>query len=194
MAKYTYIMLMVLMIGFTSIAQPAHAESAEDFITTIGQDVLKIASNKGLNAAGKEQKLSSMFKRNIDFKWIGGFVLGKHKRAASPEQLTRYNKAYENFIVKSYGSRFKDYAGETFKIISSNSASAEKSIVKTEIVRPAESNILVDYKVKKAGNSFKVYDIIVEGVSLITTQRSEFNSVITRKSLDTLIKALEKKA
>lgn len=194
MIKYTYFFMMILFVSFTSIAQPAHAESAEDFITTLGEDVLKIAAKKQLNHSQKETELANMFKRNIDFKWIGGFVLGKHKRTASPEQLTRYDAAYEKFIIKSYGSRFKDYAGETFKIISSSSEGADKTIVKTEIVRPTESNVLVDYKVKKSGNSYKVYDLIVEGISLITTQRSEFNSVITRKDLNTLIKALEKKA
>lgn len=194
MTTLTRFLSLIILITITTNPVIASAKTAESFITSLGEEVLQIASNKGLNTTQKEQKISSMFKKNIDFQWIGGFVLGKHKRSASTEQITRYNKAYEGFIVRSYGSRFKDYAGETFKIISSAPQGAGKHLVKTEIIRPAESNILVDYKVKKAGSSFKVYDIIVEGVSLITTQRSEFNSVINRKDLNTLISALEKKA
>jgi len=190
----TRFLSLIFIVSLTASPALATPKEAESFISSIGQNVLKIASDKSTNAAQKEQKLSSMFKKSIDFNWIGDFVLGKHKRSASTEQIARYKKAYQGFVINSYGSRFKDYSGETFDIISSSSEGGNKYLVKSEIIRPAESNVLVDYKVKQSGSDFKVYDIAVEGVSLITTQRSEFNSVITRKGLDALIAALEKKS
>ena len=93
MARFFTVFVVILALAITGTPAFANAKNAESFITTIGEDVLKIAANKGESDSAKEQKLTELFRKNIDFQWISDFVLGKHKRAASPEQLARYNKA-----------------------------------------------------------------------------------------------------
>lgn len=184
------------LFSISLLAPQAHAASAADvekFIGTLGNKVLELLNNKNVNATDKEQQLKSIFRENVDTDWIGQFVLGKYWREATPDQQKKYLSLYREFLIQSYTGRFKDYSGESFKITGSHDEGDNKYLLNTEIVRPQNPSVLVDYKVRGTGAQMKVYDIVVEGVSLITTQRSEFTSVISRKGLDALITALDKK-
>ena len=192
--KFNIFLAVIVMLIGISMSAIASEKSAKTFVDSLGSKVITIITDAKLSDDNKEIKLSKMFRDSVDFEWIGNFVLGKHKRKASDEQKTQYIKAYKNFIVASYTKRFKDYSGEVFEIKSTRTEGKNKYLITTEIVRSGEANVLVNYKVKQVGADYKVYDIIVEGISLITTQRSEFNAVITRKGLDYLITQLKKKS
>lgn len=174
-------------------AEAAPATEVEKFIGSLGNKVLTLLNNKAIKDSEKEQQLKTIFRDNVDTDWIGQFVLGKYWRDATPDQQKKYLSLYREFLIQSYTGRFKDYSGESFKITGSRDEGNSKFLLNTEIVRPQNPSVLVDYKVKGTGASMKVYDIVVEGVSLISTQRSEFTSVVSRKGLDALITALDKK-
>jgi phospholipid transport system substrate-binding protein len=178
------------------IAPAAHAAPAsevEQFIGDIGNKILTLLNDKTISIAEKDKQIKSIFRDNVDTDWIGQFVLGKYWRDATPEQQKKYLSLYREFLIQSYTGRFTDYSGESFKIIGSRDEGNNKFLLNTEIVRPQNPSVLVDYKVKGTGADMKVYDIVVEGVSLISTQRSEFTSVVSRHGLDALITALDKK-
>ncbi len=176
---------------------PAYAgdEKARQFIDNIGTEILNVLNDEATGDKAKESALRTIFRQKVDVDWIGKFVLGKHWRSANDEQQNRYLKSYRDFVVKSYTSRFQEYTGsETYKILSSKTLDNGKHVVTMELVRPGEANVLVDYKLREGDAGLKIYDIVVEGVSLLTTQRSEFASVISRKGLNYLIEQLEKRA
>ena len=174
-------------------AQAATAKDVEVFVSTLGNKVLNLLKDKSVSDTIKDQQLKSIFRENVDTDWIGQFVLGKFWREAKPEQQKRYLALYRDFLIESYTGRFKEYTGESFKITGSRDEGNNKFLLNTEIVRPNNPSVIVDYKVKTNGSSFKVYDIVVEGVSLITTQRSEFTSVVSKNGIEALINALEKR-
>jgi phospholipid transport system substrate-binding protein len=191
---HTYALIFFVTLGASSgTGHAAPATEVEKFITSLGNKVLTLLNDKSIDAPKKEEMLKSIFRDNVDTDWIGQFVLGKYWREASPEQQKKYLGLYREFLIQSYTGRFKDYSGESFKITGSLDEGDDKYLLNTEIVRPQSASVLVDYKVRGKGASMKVYDIVVEGVSLISTQRSEFTSVISRKGLDALITALDKK-
>ena len=125
--------------------------------------------------------------------WIGRFVLGRAWASATPEQQQTYLANYRNFIAKNYTSKLNGYSGETYKIGDIREGTGGKYVVELEIVRPGDANVETQYTVRDDNGAYRITDIVVEGVSLITTQRSEFASVVSRKGLDFLIEQLGKK-
>lgn len=193
MMRLWRVLLVAVLLCAGSVS--ARADEATAFIDGIGQEVVDILGNAALNDASKETALRSLFQKHVDVDWIGRFVLGKYWRTASPTQQQRYLDGYRGFVIKSYTSKFKEYTGsETYKIKSSTKDAQGRNIVTMELLRPGEASVMVDYKIRKEGEELRIFDIVVEGVSLITTQRSEFASVVSRKGLDYLIDQLQKRA
>jgi phospholipid transport system substrate-binding protein len=91
-------------------------------------------------------------------------------------------------LLKHYTSRFSDYSSGGFKVTNSRDDGEGEYTVSMQII-PPDSNepVLVDYRVRKDNGSYKIFDVIVEGVSMITTQRSEFASVLNSEGIDALI-------
>ncbi len=180
----------LLLLSFC-VVHPAMAQNPRDFINGVGEQVIDVIRDPSTGDDEKESRLEDLFEQTVDVKWIGQFVLGRHWRSASEAQKDEYLRYYRTFLIHSYTAKFRDYTGETFKILDSRDDSNGKYLLTMELVRPKDANVIIDYKVRTSEDgSYKIYDIIVEGVSLITTQRSEFNSVVSRKGLDFLIKQL----
>ncbi len=187
------VLWLALVLSMASVS--ARADEATAFIDGIGQEVVGILGNASMNDASKETALRGLFQKHVDVDWIGRFVLGKYWRTASPAQQQRYLEGYRGFVIKSYTSKFKEYTGsETYKIKGSIQDAQGRNIVTMELLRPGEASVMVDYKIRREDNELRIFDIVVEGVSLITTQRSEFASVVSRKGLDYLIEQLQKRA
>lgn len=192
MKHWRFLLVMALCLA---LPQAARADEASEFIDGIGKRVVAVLSDKGLSDGAKETQLQALFKECVDVDWIGKFVLGKYWRTASEAQQQRYIANYSGFLIKSYTSKFKEYTGsETYKILGSKTDDQGRTVVTMELVRPDQAGVMVDYKLRKDGGELRVFDIVVEGVSLLTTQRSEFASVVSRKGLDYLIDQLQKRA
>ncbi len=191
--------LLILFSAQTAMATNApknDADKAGAYIESLGHKALDVISKKDAAKETKQQTLENIFKDNVDFPWVGRFVMGRFWRPATPEQQTRYLAAYQTFLIKHYTSRFTEYTSGSFKITGSSEGEPNEYTVNMQIIAndASEPPILIDYKVRKDKTSFKVFDIIVEGVSLITTQRSEFSSVLNSKGVDGLTSMLEAKS
>ncbi|MGB1539789.1 MAG: MlaC/ttg2D family ABC transporter substrate-binding protein [Rickettsiales bacterium] len=186
--------LMIAGLAWSVAAQSPDA--AKNYASKIGDRVLSVMNNKSLSDSKKLDDLEALFVNVVDVDWVGRFVLGKYWRSATEEQKKAYLDAYRVFLIKHYTSRFADYSGETFELPVAREDRENEYFVRMEIARPAgQAPVVVDYRLRydQAKKDFKVFDIIVEGVSLISTQRSEFGSVVGRKGLDTLIEKLKAK-
>jgi phospholipid transport system substrate-binding protein len=167
---------------------------AAQFIEGLGQRTIAILENENTDPAEKEAQLRALFEEYVALEWVGRFVLGRHWRQANQEQRQAYLKYYKDFIINSYTDRLKQYTGQNFTITRTIPLEDEKYLLTMQILRPGEANVIVDYRLRKNGESFHIYDIVVEGVSLITTQRSEFDSVVSNRGLDYLIAQLRKRS
>ncbi len=180
------------------LSSPASADTVENaskYVESLGNSAISTLSNKSLSKEVKQSKIEKLFRENVDIAWIGKFVLGRFWRQASDEQKKSYMKEYETFLVHNYATRFTDYTSGSFKITDAKSDGDDEFTVSMQIKADDGGNepVMVDYKIrsdKGHKNNFVVYDIIVEGVSMITTQRSEFTSVISNKGMDYLISQL----
>ena len=150
-----------------------------------------IGKNESFSRAEKQSKIESLFSDKVDITFVAKFVLGKNWRTASPAQQQDYIAAYRPFILKNYASKLAKYSGQTYTLKNAH-ADGDASVVTMEINDPkGGQNIIVDYRLRGDERSFKIVDITVEGVSLLSTQRSEFNGIVERKGVDGLVAALK---
>lgn len=190
----------LLLLPFFIFAAPqaSHAgdqNGARQFVEAMAQRVVEVLENKDMDLAQKDTALKQIFEGNIAIDWVGRFVLGRHWRTATEPQKQAYLASYKAFIINSYVNRLKEYSGEKFNILQGRDIGEGQYMLSTEILRPGnQANVLVDYKIRDEDGRYMIFDIVVEGVSLISTQRSEFDSVVGRKGLDFLIQQLAAKA
>lgn len=190
MKRFLLSLTMALSLGFTSAAH-ANPEAAKNFVDRVSKQVLDIVKTDGLSKEQKAAKLEALFSDKVDINFVGRFVLGKHWRTATPAQQQAYLAAYKPFILKNYAGRLAKYSGQTYTLKNPRT-DGDASMVTMEINDPNGPNVIVDYRLKGTDGNFRIVDIMVENVSLLTTQRSEFNGIVESKGVDGLIEALKK--
>ncbi len=182
------------------VTPPAMAAANDDagkYVQDIGSKALAVIGNKSYGKQQKQAELEKIFGNAVDFNWVGRFVMGRFWKQATDDQKTQYQTQYQKFLLLNYTSRFANYSSGSFKVSSSRDDGDNEYTVSTQMTAGDVSNgepVLVDYRIRKMDGSYKIFDVTVEGVSLLTTQRSEFASVINNKGIDYLIKQLAEKS
>ena len=182
------------LIIFSSSAMAENSSSKDqvkDFINVVGRKIISTADEKGISEDKKKDKIIAIIDDSIDSDWISRFVLGKNYKSISDENRTKFSKLYRDFMINTYGPKFKNYNGRKFDVTDVNEQNGF-FVAKAEFL-PRDSNvpINVDFRVKERGGKLVILDFIAEGVSLIETQRSEFNSAISQKGVDQFLIDLE---
>ena len=158
------------------------ADSSADataFIQGMSDQAIASLTPPGISRDEREARARSLLTDNFAVPAIGQFVLGRYWRTASPEERTEYLRLFEDLIVVTYVDRFSRYSGERLRV--NNAVADEESgdvMVYSEITRPAGAPVQVGWRVRRVPPSFKIVDVVVEGVSMGQTQRSDFASVI----------------
>jgi phospholipid transport system substrate-binding protein len=181
-------------IIFLGQAQAASSASgAKSYVESLSNQVINLLQSK-VGDKEKEKKLSAIFENAVDTEWMGRFVMGQHYRKLTEDQKARYLELYKKYLLQSYVPRFREYTGEKIKINSVRDDKGQEFFVQTEILHPnGEASTLVDYRLRKQGEGYKIIDIIGEGISLITTQRSDFGGAITQGGVDAFLQKLQAK-
>ena len=132
---------------------------------------------------------------STDFDRISALVLGKLWKAATPDERNRFKQEFQTLLVRTYSRafvEFKDWSIRYLPIEMENGAS--KVIVKTEVLQPGLQPVAVNYRMLLSEGRWKAYDIMIEGVSLVTNYRTTFtNEMQTKGSLNAVIDSLAKR-
>lgn len=161
------------------------------FVEEVGNKIVSIAGDKKISEANRREKIVSIVDKSTDSKWIARFVLGKNFKSISEEQQQRFVKLYREFMINTYGPKFNSYHGKKFNVKSVDKQSMFY-IAKAEFL-PIDSNqsISIDFRVKENDGKLIIVDFIAEGISLIETQRSEFNSAIADNGIEEFLNKLQ---
>jgi phospholipid transport system substrate-binding protein len=182
----------ILLIALLLSAELAFALSPDDFVHQTSQKVMAVLETNE-SASAKEQSLTTVFVDTIDIEWIAKFVLGKSWNSLNDSQKSEYLAAYKSYLIQSYVPLFKKYNHQKITIKSSQPIENNNYLITTEIVSD-DKTIRIDYRLAAVGDTFKVHDIVAEGVGLLQTQRSDFNAIISNQGFPGLIKILHDKA
>mgnify|MGYP000064752108 FL=1 len=166
------------------------------YVMEMTTNAINTLTDKSISQNEKESQFGKLFDKNFDVPSIARFVLGKYWKQASLDQKKNFIKAFRNYIVKTYSSRFNEYSGEQLTLLNfENESNPKIFIVHTGLERDGATMIKVDWRIGKKKDSYVILDIIIEGISLAITQRSEFVSVIDQNegSIDQLISLLKER-
>lgn len=163
----------------------------EEFIYLTTNKVVKVITEQ-IPEGEKYNKLEKLFFSVMDIDWISRFVVTKYYNDMNNEQKLLYNKYYKRYLSHFYIKRFTEYNNQDVKIVAIRKVRDDEYIVVTNIIQRSNS-FVVAYKVKENGGHFKIRDIIAENISLIVSQRSEFNSIIAKNGINKLIQMLKNK-
>jgi phospholipid transport system substrate-binding protein len=187
---FAFWVLFVSCVGASANADDKGQASA--YVTDLGKKALAVISDSAKSKEEKNTALEKMFIANVDIDWIGQFVVGRYWKAANEEQKKQYMENYKNFLVSHYTSNFAEFTNANFEVTRVVPDESGGNTVTMRIKRPQAEDLVVDYTVRKnSAGAMKVYDITVEGVSMITTQRSDFSAVIAQNGFDYLISQLK---
>ncbi len=168
----------VVVVG-ASGARADEAAEARNFIDALADKAIAALTVKDITREERFRRFRVLLNEHFAVKTIGQWVLGRHWRQATKEEKQEYLRLFEDLIVDTYADRFKRYSGEKLAITDATLKGKKDITVSTLISRPAGGQpIRVDWRVRHVGEIKRIVDVIVEGVSMGQTQRSEFASVI----------------
>jgi phospholipid transport system substrate-binding protein len=175
----TIISLLIASTTLTAAPNAALAADANVFMSEMWNRAVEVLSKK-VPVTERLARFRQLFQADFDGPGIARFVLGRYWRSASVQEQQEFLKLFEDYVVFVYGTRLSNFNGETFKIRGSRTDESG-TIVSTDILSPSgETPIKVDWRLVTDKGVFKINDVVIEGISMLVTQRSEFASVIQR--------------
>lgn len=168
------------LISLATAAPAADTSSTPSarFVQALGNTALMSLTGKNIPRKTREDRVRKILRDNFDVQAIGKFALGPYWREASDSQKKEYMDLFEDMVVKTYTTRFEDYSGQTLKVTGSEPSGATDYIVTSQVIQKDGPPVNLQWRVRKEDNGLRVVDVIVEGVSMSVTQRSDFASVI----------------
>ena len=131
---------------------------------------------------------------HFDFIRISAWVLGKHWRTASKEQKLRFVRAFRTLLVRTYGVALLDYSDQEISYLPLRDDPVNGDVtVRTEVIQSNGETVALNFRLYMRNKTWKVYDISVDGISLVTNFRTSFATEIKQSGLDNLIQRLEDK-
>ena len=173
--------------------------SPEQLVQKITNDVLAAIKSDRQLAAGDKQKALELAQEKIlpyvDFEYATRLAVGRPWRQATAQQRKDLVTQFRNMLVRTYSNSISAYQGQTLKVLPARGKenTEDEATVHTQFVRPGGQPLAIDFQMHKTGSGWKVFDINVEGVSLVLTYRSEFGAIVKQQGIDGLIKALAEK-
>ncbi|WP_024930455.1 phospholipid-binding protein MlaC [Methylophilus sp. OH31] len=170
----------------------------DQLVKKTADDVIEVIKNDKDIQAGNQQKIFALAEEkilpNFDFEKVSRLVLGKNWTNATPEQKTAFQAEFKTLLLRTYATALSKYKNQTIEYKPFRmEAGADTATVKTAIQQSGGDPISVDYSLGKKADDWKVFDIVIEGVSLVTNYRSQFAQEIRQNGLDSLTKKLADK-
>jgi len=191
-----------LLPGLASAQAPANASvvllGPEQLVRKITSDVLAaIKQDKDLQAGDREKALALAETKvlpHIDFREMTKLAAGRNWTAASREQRVKMVDGFRTMLVRTYSNAIDTYRGQTLDVQPVRmSPKDEEARVRNIYHSPGRPPVPVDYQMLKTPEGWKIYDIVVDGVSLVLTYRTEFEQEVRKNGIDGLIARMKEK-
>jgi phospholipid transport system substrate-binding protein len=182
------------------LALPVFAQSLapDELVRKVTSDVLETIKADNDLLAGDRKKMLALAEQkvlpHVDFREAAQLAVGKSWNAATPAQRDRLVTEFRAMLVRIYSSAIGVYRGQTLRVFPVKLAPGATEItVRNQYLRAGRPPVAVEYAMRKTSEGWKIYDIVVEGVSLVLTYRAEFESIVRQSGIDGLIKRLSEK-
>ncbi|HEX8960931.1 MAG TPA: ABC transporter substrate-binding protein [Geobacteraceae bacterium] len=192
--------LTILVLFFWSVALtvPSSARaSVTDEVKRTVDEVVRIVSDKELKKPQNEKKrrreLKAAIARIFDYTEMAKRSLATHWKERSPAERKEFVQLFETLLENSYAGKIESYNQEQIVYLK-ESVEGEYAEVKSKVVTPKRDEYALDYRLLNEGGRWMVYDVVIEGVSLVSNYRSQFNRIISGQGYNELVKKLRAKS
>lgn len=191
--RYRYLFLLVLSCWMFSV-NAAEDMTAKDVVSTFQLRLIDaMSSGSALGFDGRYSKVEAAVRESHHLTKIARIVVGKQWGKLTKAQKKLLVDRFSQLIFSSYAKFFNEFSGETFSYVSEEETRRGGIIVHTLFEIPDDEDVKFDYMMKKKGDSWRIINIIANGVSDLALKRSEYTDVLSRKGFDALIGLMEQK-
>jgi phospholipid transport system substrate-binding protein len=187
--------LILGIIVFSAASRVSAGDPSDEMRATI-ENVLATLKDPHLKGSQKQEerrtKLKSVVYPRFDFAEMGKRSLGSHWQKRSPQEQKQFIELFSELVEASYIDAIESYNGEKV-VVGNERQDNEFAEVSTKILTKKGEEFAVDYRLRQAGRAWKVYDVVLENVSLVNNYRSQFNRVIAKSSYDELLNKMKQK-
>lgn len=178
-----------------NIEQVKEVEAVQDFVNNLHQDIFTLINDDVKTKTAKLAELSEIFTEYVDVKWMSLYAIGKYRRMVAKAKLQAYSQSYQKYMIHNYVPKFEKYGAVDYKILNVNQKKPNLFEISMKYSDAGQPDILVSYMLlkKKGSDKYQLIDIKTEGVSLLTTQRSDFSGLIAKKGFDYFLNKLQEK-
>lgn len=181
------------------VAITAWAEEAPDvLIKRVSEEILDIVRKDKEVQSGNAKRILELVDAKVlpyfNFQHMTALAVGKDWRKATPQQQQQLMTEFKTLLVRTYSNALTSYRDQTirYKPFKGNPGDTE-ALVRTEVVQPGNKPVQVDYNLEKTDNGWKVYDVTVAGISLVTNYREAFAQEVRNGGIEGLIQAIASK-
>jgi len=186
----------ILLGALALFALPALAQEGPDaLVKRVSQEVLQVIKTDPKVQAGDQARIREVIEtklvQHFDFTRMTALAMGRNWAKATPEQQKRLADEFKSLLVRTYSNALVQYRNQEidYKPLRAD-ANATEVTVRTEVVRPGQPPVSIDYSLTRSAAGWRAYDVIVGGVSLVTNYRDEFNEQIRQGGVDGLVNSL----
>ena len=189
--------LFPLLAAFVPFAAAAQ-ESPDALVKRIADEVITIVKQDKDLQAGNQRKVVELAEAKVlphfDFARMTRLAVGRNWQQANDAQKEALVKEFRTLLVRTYSSSLSAYRNQTIEVKPSKVGPQDKdATVRTAVIQQGGPPIPIDYAMERVDSGWKVYDVVVDGVSLVTTYRGSFNDQIQKGGIDGLLKTLQER-
>ena len=196
-----FVLVLVFAIAVPTAHADSHIEASSKFINDLADRAIETLTDKTIDADTRRTEFRSLFRDGFAVNGIARFVAGRPWLKAPKADRDEYLVLFEDVIVNTWADRFSQYSGQKFEVRAATDATPPKSkenvaLVESLFFNSPTTPVRIEWRVASKGDLFKIVDVKLEGISMATTQRDEFKSVISKKgrTLAALIAELRRRS
>ncbi len=177
-----------------STSAPVRAEDPRAFVQETADRVLVVLKNPALDSDGKVAAVEEIAYARFDFDTISRLVLARNWRKMTPAQQESFVREFKKHLSVTYGKNVDSYANEKIVITGDREEPRGDWTVQTKILRgSASEDVLVDYRLRRKGSDWRVIDVVVERISLVSNFRSQLQEIISSDGVEAMLAMLAEK-
>ncbi len=165
-------------------------DAASSHVQTLANSALDILRQEELSLDAREAIFHDLLREGFNLEAIGNLVLARNRLEATPAELEEYHRLFAEFVLARYSMLLGGYAGEDFAILAVQDSGRRDVLVMSRIERPGGDPISATWRVRAYDGVPKIIDVQVENISMVISQRDEFNAVIQRGGFEALLESL----
>lgn len=195
-----FVLVLTLVISAPQVQADSHLDASAGFIDGLANRAINTLTDTEITPEQRRDAFRALFREGFAVNGIARFVAGRYWRRAPEAEREEYLTLFEDVIVNTWADRFSQYSGQKFEVkgatdATPNNSSESVALVESLFFTSPTTPVRIEWRVASKGDLFKIVDVKLEGISMATTQRDEFNAVVSKsgRKLSSLIEELRRR-